>query len=66
LRDQPGQVMRFAHDYIKKMTGEDRLSDLAKLVRIGYEVVGNDEDVDANSLGKIVRRARLRLKKKMK
>ena len=66
LRDQPGQVIRFAFGYIKRMTGEDRLGDLTKLVRVGYEIVGNDEDVDANSLGKLVRRARHRLKKKIR
>jgi hypothetical protein len=62
LRDQPGQIMRFALDYIKKMTGRGRISDLAKLVRVGYAIVGLDEDVDENSLDRVVRRARQRTK----
>jgi len=66
LRDQPGQIIRFAVDYIEKMTGRAHTSDLAKLVRAGYATVGLDEDVDENSLGRVMRRARQRLTKRMK
>jgi hypothetical protein len=60
LRDQPGQVLNYASGYIKKITGKESITDLTKLVRAAYAAVGIDDDVDDNTLGKVVRRARRR------